>query len=168
MHWVVVKNKSTVVSVVCTCTLCNNDIPHHSGQNLLRIHLAPSHESITFWLLWWQTSLSIGEQTMLNHFRFVKFISFQYFTFQEPTSSLLPWWCLMSLLSPSALYLLCYAQDQFTNLLSWPRLCIHFTTILLIKSYWVNGTHRACTCIRKCISFSREQDLKKDIVNSCI
>lgn len=26
-----------------------------------------------------------------------------------------------------------------------------------------------CTCIRKCISFSREQDLKKDIiVNSCI
>lgn len=81
MHWVVVKNKSTVVSVVCTCTLCNNDIPHHSGQNLLRIHLAPSHESITFWLLWWQTSLSIGEQTMLNHFRFVKFISFQYFTF---------------------------------------------------------------------------------------
>ena len=70
-----------MVSVVCTCTLCNNDIPHHSGQNLLRIHLAPSHESITFWLLWWQTSLSIGEQTMLNHFRFVKFISFQYFTF---------------------------------------------------------------------------------------
>ena len=75
----------------------------------------------------------------------------------------------MSLLSPSALCLLCYAQDQFTNLLSWPRLYIHFTTIILIKSYWVNGTHRACTCIRKCISFSREQDLKKDIiVNSCI
>ena len=81
MHWVVVKNKSTVVSMVCTCTLCNNDIPHHSGQNLLCIHLASSHESVTFWLLWWQISLSIGEQTMLNHFQFVKFISFQYFTF---------------------------------------------------------------------------------------
>lgn len=166
MHWVVVKNKSTVVSVVCTCTLCNNDIPHHSGQNLLRIHLAPSHESITFWLLWWQTSLSIGEQTMLNHFRFVKLISFQYFTFSGThfiTTTLVMFDVIV--ISFCALSLMLCTRSIYKSL----KLAkVIFTTILLIKSYWVNGTHRACTCIRKCISFSREQDLKKDIVNSCI
>ena len=42
------------------CTLIDNDIRHHSGQN-----------ATTFWPLWWRISLSVRVHTTLKHFRFV-------------------------------------------------------------------------------------------------
>ena len=43
------------------CTLMDNNMCHHSGQNLLW-----TCESTTFWPLWWLVSLSIRVQTMLK------------------------------------------------------------------------------------------------------
>ena len=62
------------LSVVCT--LNDNDMRHHSGQNVLQTHLAAApHESTSFWPLWWRVLLSIRVQTTLNHIRFVKYFS---------------------------------------------------------------------------------------------
>ena len=54
---VVKKEKEMWFSVVCT--LINNDMRQHSGQNLLQTHLAALRESTTFWPLWWHVSLLI-------------------------------------------------------------------------------------------------------------
>ena len=67
---IVVKNNRMWFSVVYS--LIDNDMRHHSGQNLLRTHSAAPRESTTFWLLWWRVSLSIRLYPTLNHIRFVK------------------------------------------------------------------------------------------------
>ena len=53
------------------CALINNNICHHSGQNVVELWDAAQWFSKKFWLLWWQVSLLIRIQTMLDCFWFV-------------------------------------------------------------------------------------------------
>ena len=53
------------------CALINNNICCHSGQNVVELWDAAQWFSIKFWLLWWQVSLLIRIQTMLDCFWFV-------------------------------------------------------------------------------------------------
>ena len=54
-------------TVVCRCALINNDMHHHSGQNVVDSQGAPEWVHNKFWPLWWHISLSIRVQTMLNY-----------------------------------------------------------------------------------------------------
>ena len=53
------------------CALINNNICRHSGQNVVELWDAAQWFSKKFWLLWWQLSLLIRIQTMLDCFWFV-------------------------------------------------------------------------------------------------
>ena len=53
------------------CALINNNICCHSGQNVVELWDAAQWFSKKFWLLWWQVSLLIRIQTMLDCFWFV-------------------------------------------------------------------------------------------------
>ena len=53
------------------CALINNNICRHSGQNVVELWDAAQWFSKKFWLLWWQVSLLIRIQTMLDCFWFV-------------------------------------------------------------------------------------------------
>ena len=70
------------------CTLIDNDIRHHSGQNVVDSRGAAEWVLNKFWLLWWRISWSIRVQTTLNHFRFVFYRNIQRqrkFLFQSVT-----------------------------------------------------------------------------------
>ena len=53
------------------CALINNNNCHHSSQNVVDLWDAAQWFSKKFWLLWWQVSLLIRIQTMLDCFWFV-------------------------------------------------------------------------------------------------
>lgn len=53
------------------CALINSNICHHSSPNVVDLWDAAQWFSKKFWLLWWQVSLLIRIQTMLDCFWFV-------------------------------------------------------------------------------------------------
>jgi len=75
------------------CTLIDNDMCHHSGQNLLWTHSAVPHESGTFWPLWWHVSLSTRVQTTLNCIRFVNCMLWQQWWLSVDFEQSFEWWC---------------------------------------------------------------------------
>ena len=60
------------------CTLIDNNIHHHSGQNVVDSWGVADWVYNKFWPLWWRISLSIRVQTRLNHFRFVFYHNIQH------------------------------------------------------------------------------------------
>ena len=55
------------------CTLIENDVRHHSGQNIVSGEAQYSRVHNKFWLPWWRVSLTIRVQKKLNHIWFVNF-----------------------------------------------------------------------------------------------
>ena len=53
------------------CTLIDNDMRRHFGQNVLDSRGTTEWVHNRFWLLWWCVLLSIRRQTTLNHIRIV-------------------------------------------------------------------------------------------------
>ena len=64
--WYII-NKSKVVQR-CLYSLIDNDIRHHSGQNVVCSQGGAEWVHNKFWPLWWWISLSIRVQTTLTHF----------------------------------------------------------------------------------------------------
>ena len=53
------------------CTVINNNVRHHSGQNVVDLRGTAEWVRNKFWPLGWRVSLSIKLYTTLNHIRFV-------------------------------------------------------------------------------------------------